>query len=109
MPFLKVVFKALVFGVSCGFWSLLGMMATAVFSNKYVAICVPISANFVFERVTRVCPGVFNLKAIALSYLTREHVAEPFLYSIGVYVLLGVIFTFLFAFFVKRRVQNEIT
>lgn len=109
MPFLKIAFQAFVFAVSCGFWSVVGMTVSAVFPNKYVSVCVPVAANFVFERVTTFYPDAINLKVIALSYLQWSSVAGQFFYSIGFYISLSVLFALLFAFFVKRRVQNEVT
>lgn len=109
LPFLKIAFQAFVFAISCGFWSVVGMTASAVFPNKYVSICVPVAANFVFERITAFYPAELSLKAVALSYLDWKSVAGQFLYSIWFYILLSMLFALLFGFLVKRRVQNEVT
>lgn len=109
LPFLTIAFEAFVFAASCGFWSITGMTVSAFFPNKYVAICVPVAANFFFERFTRRFPTEINLKGVALSRLFWNNVAGQFFYSIGFFVLLSVLFTLLFALSVKRRVQNEVT
>lgn len=108
LPFVKIILEALVYAVSCGFWSLVGMTVSAAFPNKYVSICAPVAMNFILERITSLYPAEINLRSVALSYLHWNSAVGQFLYSIAFYVLLGVITAFIFALLVKRRVQNEI-
>ncbi len=78
MPFLKIAFEALVFAVSCGSWSVIGMTISAVFPNKYVSICTPVAVNFVMERIASLYPRMINLRAVALSYPIWNSVAGQF-------------------------------
>lgn len=109
MPVLYIIYYVFVFAASCAMWSVMGMMLTAFFPNKYVAICSPFVASYIIERISMQLPDTFNLWYVSLSRLGWENVWVQFFYSVGLFVAIAAICGLVFAVIVKRRVQNEIT
>lgn len=109
MPLLYVLARIAVFSASCAMWSVMGMLLSAFFPNKYIAICSPFVASYAIERITMQFPNALDLHQISLSYLDSK--ANPplsFLYSIGIFALISAVCGFVFYVIVRKRVQCEI-
>ena len=108
LPLLDVAATNLIFAASCAMWSVMGLMLTAFFPSKYIAICAPFVFSYAVERVTINLPENFDLLAVSLSRSSWS--AMPaFFYAnalfAGISALCGIVFTLT----VKRRVQNGIS
>ena len=91
-------------------WSVMGLVLSAFFPNKYIAISAPFVASYVVERIAMKLPEMFNLWHISLSYpIPNQNPVAVFLYAIGLFALIITAFGIVFAAVVKRRVQNEIS
>lgn len=108
LALLYIMYNVFVFAASCAMWSVMGMMLTSFFPNKYVAICSPFVASYVIERISMQLPDNLNLWYVSLSRLGWDNVLLQFLYSVGLFVILSAICGRIFAVKVRRRVQNEI-
>lgn len=104
-PMLDLSATTFVFAASCAMWAVMGLMLTAVFPSKYIAICAPFVFSYAVERITMNFPEDFDLWGLSLSH-TNWSALPAFIYSnvmfIGISVVCGIIFTKT----VERRVQN---
>lgn len=100
--------RILVFSVSCAMWAVIGMFFSALFPNKYAAICAPFVASYVLERITIQFPDDLNLWYISLSLVYFDNDLLGFLYCTGIFAVIGAICGIVFAELVKRRIQNEL-
>lgn len=108
MPWVYIMFRILPFASSCGMWSVMGMMLTSFFPNKFVGICTPFVASYVIERITKGLPSEFDLYTVSLGYLDWNNVWLMQLYCIGLFAALSVVLGVVFVIMVKRRVHNEV-
>lgn len=108
LPIVYIMYYTFVFAASCAMWSVMGMMLSAFFPNRYVAICSPFVASYVIERISMQLPDAFNLWYVSLSRLGWKNVLLQFLYSVGLFVGIAVLCGWVFAEIIKRRVRNEI-
>lgn len=106
-PFLSMAANLFVFAVSCAMWSAMGLMLSAFFPNKYIAICSPFIFSYVVERLTMQLPTQLNLYHISLSYINWTGALGAFLYSIGLLLGISVICGIVFTVVVGKRVHNE--
>lgn len=104
-PALDLAAVTFVFAASCAMWAVMGLMLTAFFPSKYIAICAPFIFSYAIERVTMNFTEDFDLWGLSLSH-TEWSALPAFIYAnvmfIGISVICGIIFTKI----VKRRVQN---
>lgn len=107
IPFLAVAVRAAVFAASCAMWSVMGLMLSAFFPNKYVALCTPFAASYIVERITIQFPAPLNLWTVSISMLNWNNTVLLFLYSIGLFTALAALCGLIFVLRVKRVVQNE--
>lgn len=107
-PFLAIMLKAAVFAASCAMWSVMGLMLSAFFPNKYVALCTPFAASYIVERITIQFPAPLNLWTVSISMLNWDNTVLLFLYSVGLFTAIAAICGIVFTLKVKRRVQSEI-
>lgn len=108
LPWIYIIYRILPFAASCGMWSVMGMMVTAFFPNKFVGICTPFVASYVIERISTNFPGPFNLYFVSLGVLPWNNIWMQLFYCLGLFVVLSIIFGIVFVIAVKRRVQNEV-
>lgn len=108
LPWVYIIYRILPFAASCGMWSVMGMMLTSFFPNKFVGICTPFVASYVIERISVNFPPTFNLYYAALGYYNWENLWLQLLYCTGLFAALSVVFGVVFVIMVKRRVQNEV-
>lgn len=108
LSWIYIIYRVLPFAASCGMWSVMGMMITSFFPNKFVGICTPFVASYVIERISVNFPPTFNLYYASLGYYKRENIWIQLLYCTGLFAALSVVFGVVFVMMVKRRVQNEV-
>ena len=107
LPLLDIAAATFVFAASCAMWSVMGLMLTAFFPSKFIAICAPFIFSYVVERITMNFPDQLNLWPISLSH--SDWSALPtFLYANAMFAGISVICGIVFTLTVKRRVQNGI-
>lgn len=107
IPILDLAAVTFVFAISCAMWAVMGLMLTAFFPSKYIAICAPFIFSYAIERITDNFPVDFDLWSLSLSF-TDWSALPAFLYANfifgGISIVCGIIFTKT----VERRVQNGI-
>ena len=108
MPWVYIIFRILPFAAGCGMWSVMGMMLTAFFPNKFVGICTPFVASYVIERITVEFPTALNLYNVSLGFVDMENIWLQQLYCVGFFAALSAVLGTVFVITVKRRVQNEV-
>ena len=108
VPWVYIMYRILPFAASCAMWSVMGMMLTSFFPNKFVGICAPFVASYVIERITMQFPSPFNLWHVSLLYLGWENIWLQLLYCVGMFAAIAAVCGVVFVIMVKRRVQNEV-
>lgn len=108
MPFMYIAAESFIFAECGAMWAVMGLMMSAFFPNKYIAIFTPLVAGYVIERITINFPKMFNLWYISVSNLRWESLWGQIAYSVLFLALLAAICGVIFGVTVKRRVQNEI-
>lgn len=104
-PLLGLMAKTFVFSASCAMWAVMGLMLTAFFPSKYIAICAPLVFSYAIERVTMNFPADFDLWGLSLSH-TEMSALSAFLWSNGIFAAIAVICGIVFTEVVERKVQN---
>ncbi len=107
--FLYPVIRVFVFSVSCSAWCAMGLMLSALIPNKYVAVCSPVVASYVIERITIQFPVEFNLHSLSLSVPLIGNSLVTFIYTLLIFGGISALCGFGFYFILRKRVQNEIT
>ncbi len=107
--FLYPVIRVFVFSVSCSAWCAVGLMLSALIPNKYVAVCSPVVASYVIERITIQLPVEFNLHSLSLSVPLICNSLVTFIYTMLIFLSISALCGFGFYFILRKRVQNEIT
>lgn len=107
LPFLSVVMIILTYALSCGMWSVTGMMVSAFFPSKYIAFGTPFVLCNVVEEVTSYMPLYINFLALSTGRLGFSD-GLTFLYSVLVFGGLSAACGALFTMEVRKRVQNEL-
>lgn len=108
MPFMYIVVESFIFAECGAMWAVVGLMISAFFPNKYIAVVTPLVAGYVIERITINFPDMFNLWYISVSTLHWESLWGQIAYSVLFLLLLAAICGVIFGITVKRRVENEI-
>ncbi len=103
-----LMLRALIFSVSCAMWSISGMLISAIFPNKYVAICAPFVASYMVERITIGFPGNLNLWYLSLSFVSFKSDLLGFIYCVGIFAAISAVCGIAFVHLVRKRVRNEI-
>ncbi len=103
-----------VFSADCAAWAVTGMLLSAFFPNKYVAICTPFVASYVIERITTALRSPWlDLYNLATSYIPASFFNGSdllgFLYCVGIFAAIAAVCGIIFYFVVKRKVQNGLT
>lgn len=104
-PVFDLAATTFVFAASCAMWAVMGLMLTAFFPSKYIAICAPFVFSYAIERITMNFTEDFDLWGLSLSH-TDWSALPAFIYAnvlfAGISAVCGIIFTKT----VERRVQN---
>lgn len=104
-PMLDLAATTFVFAASCAMWAVMGLMLTAFFPSKYIAICAPFIFSYAVERVTMNFTEDFNLWGLSLSH-TGWRALPAFIYSNALFAGIAVVCGIIFTKMVERRVQN---
>ncbi|MCM1508155.1 MAG: hypothetical protein NC177_13655 [Ruminococcus flavefaciens] len=107
-PILYLLTRIFIFSFSCAMWSISGLALAALFPDPFVSACTPFIASYLLERVTMQLPDNFNLWYLSLSRIMSDNAVFSFIYIIAVFTVLTVLWGFIFAKIVKRRIANEI-
>lgn len=105
-------FASVIYASSCAAWSVMGMLVSAFFTNKFVAICMPLITCYFFLRITRMAPNWVNLHNISVSNFPYEYFNSHFwgfLYCVGIYAAIAAVCGMIFCSVLKRKVQNGVT
>lgn len=105
LPVLDLAARTFVFAASCAMWSVMGLMLSAFFPSKYIAICAPFIFSYAVERITTNFADDLNLRYLSLSY-TDWDALPAFMYANGIFAGISVICGIVFAITVGRRVRN---
>lgn len=108
MPFMYITAECFIFAECAAMWAVMGLMMSAIFPNKYIAVFTPLVAGYVVERITINFPLMFDLWHISVSLLGWKSLWGQITYSVLYLALLAAICGVIFGITVKRRVQNEI-
>lgn len=104
-PLLDLAATTFVFSASCAMWAVMGLMLTAFFPSKYIAICAPFVFSYAVERITMNFTEDFDLWGLSLSH-TGWKALPAFIYAnvifVGISVICGIVFTNI----VERKIQN---
>lgn len=108
-PLIYMLARIFIFSASCAMWSVMGLLLSGFFPNKYIAVCSPFVASYIIERFTMQLPPFLNLYPLSLSFMD-EHInpLAAFLYSYGLFALISAICGFAFYFIVRKKVNCEI-
>lgn len=107
LPFLSIVFYFFTYALSCAMWSVTGMMLSAFFPSRYIAIGAPFIFSNVVERITLDMPPHLNFMGLSMS-----HIGFPAAASLGYAFLifggLSAICGIFFALKIEKRVRDEL-
>lgn len=106
-PLLSVMAVTFVFAASCAVWAVMGLMLTAFFPSKYIAICAPFVFSYTVERITTNFPDGFDLDSLSLSHTNRSAL-PAFLCANAVFAGIAAVCGIIFTIKVERRVRNGI-
>lgn len=101
------VIRIFVFSVSASMWCVMGLMLSAFIPNKYVAVCSPVVASYVVERITIQLPVQMNLHSLSLSVPLIYNSFTTFIYTMLVFTGISAVCGFVFYYVLRKRVQNE--
>lgn len=108
MPFMYIAAECFIYAECAAMWAVMGLMMSAFFPNKYIAVFAPLVAGYVIERITMNFPNIFNLWYVSVSLLRWNSLWGQITYSVLYLALLAAIYGIIFGITVKRRIQNEI-
>lgn len=100
--------ECFIYAECAAMWAVMGLMMSAFFPNKYIAVFAPLVAGYVIERITMNFPNIFNLWYVSVSLLRWNSLWGQITYSVLYLALLAAIYGIIFGITVKRRIQNEI-
>ena len=103
-PLLGVMAITFVFAASCAMWAVMGLMLTAVFPSKYIAICAPFVFSYAVEEITTKFSDD-NLWSISLSH-TALSALPAFIFANFVFAGISAVCGIIFAKTAERKVQN---
>lgn len=101
--------KGIIYSFSMGIWALSGIAISAIINNTFVATVSPLVFSYVLEFFTidsKIFPDLWHL---SLCYtVVSENLWISIGYIVGVFFVVGLLFSIVFRIFVTRRVHNEI-
>ena len=105
LPVLAEMAVTFVFAASCAMWAVMGLMMTAFFPSKYIAICAPFVFSYAVDRIAMLLPDELDLEALSLSH-TELNALPAFLFANAVFAVIALICGIVFTIVVERRVRN---
>lgn len=106
---LFLLFRTFHYSFSIAVWGLSGLAISSVFLNSFIAICAPLVFSYTLELLTIESVFLPDLWRLSLSYTGVS--SNPWIasgYIVLVFSAVGVLFSAVFAYFSKRRIENEI-
>lgn len=107
-PILDLAASTFVFAASCAMWAVMGLMLSAFFPSRYIAICAPFVFSYAVERITMNFPDPINLWPLSLSH-TDWSALPAFLYANAVFAVIAAVCGSVFVKKTERRVKNGFT
>lgn len=103
------IVRVFVFSVSGGMWCVMGLMLSALIPNKYVAVCAPVVASYIVERITMQFPPRLSLYSLSMSVPMVINSVFTFFYNTLVFTGISAICGWIFFIILRKRVRNEFT
>lgn len=98
-----------IFSLYCTVWAIAGLAFSSVLPDVYIALGSPLIFGYVLEELTSKIPSYFNLYKMSHCVKVIENTPlYNYLYTVFIFFVLITLFGILFAYFVKRRISNEI-
>lgn len=98
-----------IFSLYCTVWAIAGLTFSSVLPDVYVALGSPLIFGYVIEELTYKMPSHLNLYKMSHSVKVIESTpVSNYFYTVFIFFVLIALFGALFAYFVKRRISNEI-
>lgn len=107
--FLYPIIRVFIFSLSGAMWCVMGLMLSALVPNKYVAVCSPVVASYVVERITMQLPVRLNLYSLSMSVPLVINSTVTFIYTVMMFTVISAACGWVFYRVLRKRVQNEIT
>ena len=108
-PFLYLLSNLATFAAGVAMYSIIGLMISSIFPNKYVAIAAPLIANYALGWATGGNSNIFNIDFVCNSFMPRwESPLLSLLYAFAYLGAIAAVFGIAFYIIVKRRIQNDI-
>lgn len=101
--------RVFIFSLSGGMWCVMGLMLSALIPNKYVAVCSPVVASYIVERITMQLPPRLSLYSLSMSVPMVINSVVTFIYNILVFTGISAICGWIFYIILRKRVRNEFT
>ena len=96
------------FALYCTVWTIAGFAFSSILPNMYVALGTPLIFGYLLEELTYKLPDAINLYMLSHSAkIINGSAVLNYIYTIFVFLLLITSFSIVFAYFVKRRIRNE--
>lgn len=103
------VTRVFVFSVSGAMWCVMGLMLSALIPNKYVAVCSPVVASYIVERITMQFPPRLSLYSLSMSVPMVINSTLTFIYTTLFFTGISAICGWIFYIILLKRVRNEFT
>lgn len=109
LRWLYPIVRVFIFSVSGAMWCVMGLMISAFIPNKYVAVCSPVVASYVVERITIQFPVRLNLYSLSMSVPLVINSIVTFIYTTLFFTVISAVCGWVFYYVLRKRVQNEFT
>lgn len=107
-PFLYLLILNSVFSLYAAVWTMAGLALSAILVDGMVALGSPLIWGYILEEMTDKLPSYLNLYKLSHCYdIFGQSVLLNYLYTIAVFIFVILIFGYIFAYFAKRRIRNE--
>ena len=108
-PIIYIMIRISIYAVSNSMWVISGIALSSIIPNSFAAICSPYIFSYVLEKLTMKLPDCFNLFYLTLSRdILGQDALITYTYTIGIFIVLMLFWSFIFRTFVRRRIKNEI-
>lgn len=107
-PIIYILVKVIIFSASISMWVMSGTAFSAFLPSPYIAICTPFIFTYIIEKVTMNFPDLFNLWYLSLGRdVLRSGPIITFIYTLGFFLALILLFSKIFRFAIERRIHDE--
>lgn len=108
-PAMYALIRISIYAVSNSMWVIAGMALSALIPNSFVAICSPYIFSYVIEKMTMKLPDYMNLFFLTLSRdVLGKNATVTYIYTIGIFMIFIIFWSYIFYKLVQRRIKNEI-